>query len=231
MRRMTILAPLAAVFVIAAGAGCANKQQNSATSPPTVSTDLGSSSAAPATSAPAKPSPAKSASPAAASWPAPEDCVSYNPGNLSVHYEAGIYQVNDGSKVVLRLHGGPGEQVGEQGLALAKRYRKHCFLGRDNSREEKYSYIFDYWRNETGSKPTIPGLDDLCSDYDRRNLTVEDMGDGNGWRVKDHDHVLHLFDNGDDARDGKLVLAKYSRICFVGGSGDESQGQDQVSFS
>ena len=58
------------------------------------------------------------------------------------------------------------------------------------------------------------------------NLTVEDMGGGDGWRVKDHDNVLHLFDNESDARNGKLVLAKYSKNCSIG----DNDGYDAVNF-
>jgi hypothetical protein len=55
------------------------------------------------------------------------------------------------------------------------------------------------------------------------------MGSGYGWRVKDHDHVLHLFDNESDARKGKLVLAKYGQICSIGDPGD--LGRDVISYS
>ncbi len=75
---------------------------------------------------------------------------------------------------------------------------------------------------------TIPDQEEDCSPYDRNNLTVEDMGNGYGWRVKDHDHVLHLFDNESDARNGKLVLAKYSQICSIGFTDD---GREVVSYS
>jgi len=168
-------------------------------------------------------------SPAPPAWPSPENCISYNPANVTVNYEAGIHSVNDGNKVIMRLAGGPGDEVGQKGLALAQRYRKHCFLGRDNTREENNAYIFDYWRDPSGQKPTIPGQEDDCSGYDRTNLTVEDMGGGDGWRVKDHDHILHLFDNESDARNGKLVLAKYRTICYIGDAGDDNP--NVVSYS
>ncbi len=145
--------------------------------------------------------------------------MSYNPSNLTVSFETDTYVVRDGNNPILRASGQNGDSVGQQALALAQRYRKHCFLGRGNVRTDKNSYIFDYWRSPSGLTPTIPGQEDLCSTYDNHNLTAEDMGGGDGWRVKDHDHVLQLFDNGPDARSGKLVLTKYTQICFVGDSG------------
>jgi len=221
MRRITYAAPLAVVLVLAAGAGCASKDDGNpviisggGTPTPGASSTTTQSSPKPVTTTSSKP-------PAPPSWPTPEDCVSYNPNNLTVHYEAGIYQIADGGTVVARIAGGPGENTGDKGLALAQRYTKHCYIGRTNNREDHNDFVFDYWRNPSGATPPIADQEDDCSSYDRNNLTVEDMGGGDGWRVKDHDHVLHLFDNGDDARNGKLVLVKYNQICYLG-SGDEN---------
>ncbi|GAA1602378.1 hypothetical protein ACFQY4_30035 [Catellatospora bangladeshensis] len=227
MRRTPRLILIAAC-VLAAGTACGGKGGDPVTAPPTFSSVM-SPSAAPATSA--APSPARTSarpSPAAPSWPSPADCVSYNPNNLTVHYEAGIHEVRDGSKVVARLHGGPGEQIGEQGLALAQRYKRHCFIGRGNGREDENAYVFDYWRDSSGKRTTIPGEDEACSSYDRGNLQVNDMGSGHGWRVKDDDHVLHVFDDESDARDGRLVLAKYGKICSLGSPPDDDQ--DYVTY-
>jgi hypothetical protein len=166
----------------------------------------------------------------AADWPSPEDCITYNPNNLTKRYEAGIWTINDGGIQVMRLHGGPSDNVGEKGLALAKRYRSHCFIGRNNHREEKYSYIFDYWRNSSGINSTIPDQEDDCSPYNRSNISVDEMGD-DAYRVKDHDHVLHGFDTRTDANNGKLVLGKYNQICFIGDSDDnDTMGQEQVNY-
>ena len=76
--------------------------------------------------------------------------------------------------------------------------------------------MFDYWRDPSGQNPTIPDQADDCSPYDRTNLTVEDMGGTEGWRVKDHDHVLHVFYTEQDARAGQQVLSKYAQVCFIG---------------
>lgn len=166
----------------------------------------------------------------ASDWPSPEDCVAYNPNNLTKKYEAGIWTINDGNTQVMRLHGGPSENVGDKGLALAKRFKSHCFIGRNNQREEKYSYIFDYWRNSSGINTTIPDQEEDCSQYERGNISVDEMGD-DAYRVKDHDHVLHGFDTKTDAEKGKVVLAKYNQICFIGNSDDnDTQGQELVNY-
>lgn len=208
---MTLAAPLAVVFVLAAGASCDSKSENAGPAPE-ISTVMSPTAAATAPADATKPPAATTA--AAPSWPTPEDCVSYNPNNVTKFYEAGLHIVRDGSKELMRLSGGPGEIVGQQGLALAKRYKKICFLGRRNTREDSNEYVFEYWRDPSGASPSIP--DENCSNYNRNNLTVENMGSGHGWRVKDHDNPLQHFDNESDARNGRLVLAKYSKICRIG---------------
>ncbi len=217
-------AAFAAIVVVAlvSAAGCGSRSEGVAAPPPTTSPTPATPAA---TTEPPKPGHSTTTKPPPApSWPTPEDCVSYNANSLTVHFDgAGTYTVDDGSQIVLKVSGQSGDNTGDKALALAQRYTKHCYLGRNNTREEKYAYIFDYWRNASGKNTTIADQEDDCSPYNRNNLTVEDMGDGNGWRVKDHDHVLQLFDNGTDARNGKLVLAKYNQICFIGNGDDQNQ--------
>ena len=224
--RLIFLVPL---VILTAAAGCDSGKPETQ-GPPEIST-VATPTDGPATPAAPGASPSRGSgggSPAVpAAWPSPEDCLTYDPGNLTKQYAAGIHQIMDGSRIVLRLHGGPSENIGEQGLALARRYKKHCYLGRGNTREEKGEYVFDYWRDASGSTPSIP--DENCSGYNRNNLTVEDMGSGHGWRVKEHDHVLQQFDNESDARNGKLVLGKYSRICFID-QGYDGLDRDPISY-
>ncbi len=208
---MTLAAPLAVIFLLAAGASCDSKSENAGPTPE-FSTVVTPTAAASATAA--KP-PASSAAP---SWPTPEDCVSYNPGNVTMFYEAGLHIVRDGSKELMRFAGDPSNTVGQQGLALAKRYKKMCFLGKRNTREDNNEFIFEYWRDSSGNNPSIP--DENCSNYNKNNLTVENMGGGQGWRVLDHNNPLQHFDTESDARNGRLVLGKYSKICRIGDPDD-----------
>lgn len=215
---------VALIVCVMATAGCARKTDQSG-----VSTALNPAPSRTATVAPTSTT-TKAATPGGAAtkaqpttdWPTPSDCISYNPEHLTVSFDNGAYVVTDGSHEVIKVAGQTGDTIGQQALALAQRYRKHCFIGRGNNRENHYSFVFDYWRDLSGQTPAIPGQDDNCSGYNRHNLTVEDMGGGDGWRVKDHDHVLHLFDNGNDARNGSLVLQKYGRYCQIGGGGDDN---------
>lgn len=235
MTRRTLLLP-AAVCLLAGVAGCGGTSGGSpggAGSPaqqglsplPSAGDGTGGDGGGP--SAPAAPSAAPSTRKTTTSdWPANGDCVSYHPDNLTVTGSGatGLFTVADGATVVIRVPG-QSDDVGQQALALARRYSTHCYLGRTNNLDPKGDYIFDYWRNPSGRNTTITGEEDLCSPYDNKNLTVEDLGDGNGWRVKDHDHVLHLFATRSDADNGALVLRKYSQVCAIGDNDDEDLGQ------
>jgi hypothetical protein len=228
MRRVALFPVMVACLL---AAGCAGKSPDAGGvvgAPPTSPT--GVPSATQVTTTPSKPASTHTTQ-ASSDWPSPGDCVSYNPNNLKLAGSAagGTFTVSDGPTVVERLHGQV-DQVGDQALALARRYRTHCYLGRNNNRDEKGDYIFDYWRDPSGQSPAIPGLDEACSSYNNKNLTVEDMGGTDGWRVKDHDHVLHLFDNGTDAQNGDKVLLKYSQICTIGDALDSDHNLGQVTF-
>lgn len=222
MRRTVLLTVTVLGSALAATAGCGRTTNTAGQAPagvPAASASTASGVAGAGPGPATQPGRTTAAPPPA--WPSPEDCVAYRPASLTVHYEAGIYAVTDGATIVLRAPGGPGESIGSKALALAQHFRRHCFLGRGNSREDHNAYVFDYWRDPSGLTPTIADQDEDCSGYDPANLTVENMGGGHGWRVKDHDHVLHLFDTESDARNGKLVLSKYHRLCFLGTSGGD----------
>jgi hypothetical protein len=235
MRRFSFATSVAIICVLGAATGCGGTD-NPANPGPSASTPTTDPSAGGVGGQAPDPTPTNNngsgggSGGQASDWPTPEDCIAYNPNNLTKKYEAGIWTINDGNTQVMRLHGGPGDNTGDKGLALARRFKSHCFIGRNNQREEKYSYIFDYWRNSSGINTTIPDQDEDCSPYNRANISVDEMGD-NAYRVKDHDHVLHGFDTKSDAEKGKLVLAKYNQICFIGNSDDsDTQGQELVNY-
>ena len=213
MRRIRIAAPLAFLGLLFVAAGCDDTPVTTATDPSADAT-VGTATTSAATTSTGTPASGGTTT-AAADWPSPSDCTSYNPNAISVLYAAGVWAVKQGQNEIVRVYGGPSDNVGQKALALAKRYSQVCFIGRGNHRDGKDEFIFEYWRNPSGINTTIPDSADDCSPYNRNNLTVEDMGSGYGWRVKDHDHVLQVFDNEADARNGKIVLAKYNQICSV----------------
>ena len=219
MRRIWIATPLALVVVLGATTACGS---GPAAAPPadTATGVIGpGESASPGTET-TEPEPGQGNSPAAPA--APRGAVALTLGLHQLrtgraHHglrgrRLGRQTESERNRAGLR---GPSENVGQKLLALAKRYRQVCFIGRGNYRDDKEAYIFEYWRNPSGINSPIPDSEDDCSSYDRNNLQVNDMGSGYGWRVKDDDHVLQIFDTDVDAKNGKIVLAKYNQICEV----------------
>jgi len=224
MRRF--LAPWALLATAAVLAACGTTQNNA--TPPTATLDPsgtgGVGTPAATSEAPVSNPPTSSGSGGGGgggSWPSPEDCISYDPNSVTVVYGGGVWSVKAGSVELVRVYGGPdAQQQGKDALAVAKRYKKVCFIGRGNHRDEKELYVFEYWREPSGINTTLPDPEDACSSYNKNNLTVDESGD-NAYRVKDHDHVLQEFDTKQDANNGKLVLSKYSRICYVHSETDD----------
>jgi hypothetical protein len=230
MRRIWIATPLALVLVLGATTGCGATPASPGTDPSAAGVlgtpgASGEPTAAPTSAGPG-PGAGTTAAPPPAQWPSPLDCISYEPTALTKVYAAGVWSIKQGSNEIARVYGGPSENMGDKLLALAKRYRQVCFIGRGNFRDEKEAYIFEYWRNPSGINSPIPDSADDCSSYDRNNLQVNDMGGGYGWRVKDDDHVLQIFDTEADAINGRIVLSKYNQICYV-----QSETMDGVSAS
>jgi ABC-type transport system substrate-binding protein len=159
------------------------------------------------------------------SWPSPEDCISYDPNTVTANYAAGVWSIRAATTELVRVFGGPDDPDGQHALNLAKRYTKVCFIGRGNGRDDATAYVFEYWRDPSGISAPLPDPDDVCSSYDPTNLVHDSMG-ASGWRVRDDDHVLQIFDTEQDAIGGKLVLGKYNRICTVASETPEGDPAD-----
>lgn len=163
-------------------------------------------------------------------WPSPEDCIAYDPNTVTVNYAAGVWSVRAGTTELVRVFGGPDDPSGEHALNVAKRYTKVCFIGRGNWRDDATAYVFEYWRDPSGINTPLPDPDDVCSSYDPTNLVHDSMG-ADGWRVRDDDHVLHVFDTEQDAINGTLVLSKYDRICFVDSTAPPNDDPADISYA
>lgn len=153
---------------------------------------------------------------------ASENCITYEPATAEVSpNNAGGYSLWASGQELIRFYQDGDSNASAKVLALAKRYRTVCFVGRGNDRLE---FVFEYWKNPSGSNSPIPDSEDDCTSYDRNNLQVDDTG--YGWRVKNDDNVLQLFATQSDANNGRTVLAMYDRICRI--STESPDGDDQA---
>ncbi|HZM74830.1 MAG TPA: hypothetical protein VFC19_03840 [Candidatus Limnocylindrales bacterium] len=160
----------------------------------------------------ASPSPSPSKSPAELPWPSPEDCLKHNPNALTYSYNSAqqVWQVLEGGHSLLAYKR---EADAKDGLAMAKRFRQHCFVGRDNKRPERYRYVMDYWREPSGIATTIAAPD--CIRFNPGNLSIVDLG-ATGWQIRDGSSYIAVLDTRKDAESMVLVMKHYTNICYLG---------------
>jgi hypothetical protein len=145
-------------------------------------------------------------------WPSPADCLTHNPNNLTIKYtgtgpNAPLWQVVDGSNALLAYKR---EVDANSGLALAKSYKRHCFVGRGTSSVER---VMDYWLEPVSGAAAVPNPD--CLEHSPGDLSVEPTGDG-AWRVRSSTAAMFTFNVKEDADEAVLVLKHYNRRCFIG---------------
>ena len=76
--------------------------------------------------------------------PIAEDCLPYDVGSLQIQDEGKSgWLLTDGRSRMLTLDN---KEDAEAALALAKRHKAHCFIGRNNRRPDRCRYIVDYWK-------------------------------------------------------------------------------------
>jgi hypothetical protein len=143
-------------------------------------------------------------------WPSPADCVSHNPANITTTYEGGLWKVVDGSHSLMAF-----KQLSDATAAslLAKGHKKHCFIGRSNTRPERERYIMDYWLEPVAGAAPVPSPD--CIAHNPANLTIHDLG-ADGWRVQDGSQYIVILDTKTDAEDAVKVMKHYNRNCYIG---------------
>jgi hypothetical protein len=138
-------------------------------------------------------------------WPSPADCVGHNPATVTVTGSGSLWQVVDGSHALMAFSTNANAQAG---LALAKAYKTHCFIGRGTA------HIMDYWLDPVGPAPAITNPD--CLPHTASALYVENLGGTNGWRLDNGSEWVQIFTTQADANNGLLVFKHYNRHCYIG---------------
>ena len=143
-------------------------------------------------------------------WPSPPDCIAHDPNNVRIVASTGLWQIADGSHYLLAYKR---EVDAQAGLALAKAYKEHCFIGRNNTRPDREAYIIDYWLSPVVSSPAIVAPD--CLKHDPAQIKAFDRG-SIGWRVEAGSEAIAIFDTKADADKAVLVYKHYNRHCYIG---------------
>jgi hypothetical protein len=144
--------------------------------------------------------------------PSPEDCVSFNPANLSVSSAgASGWYLRDGSHSLALLDTSADAQ---DALKVARNHTMFCFIGRSNHRADRYLYIVHYFAGVSNlPKGAAPVLD--CTTYQPANVTVIAAG-ADGWRLVDGGHVLLTLDTAAEGERARLVASAHTQLCFIG---------------
>ncbi|HYH83754.1 MAG TPA: hypothetical protein VEX86_28440, partial [Longimicrobium sp.] len=143
---------------------------------------------------------------------AAEDCIAYDPNDLSVVNEgAAGFVLMSGSQRMVML-----DNNAEAGKAmlLASQHTHQCFVGRNNDRPNRRQYIMQYWRGVSGLPPaSVPGED--CLAYAPAAVGVFNRG-AIGWRMEAGNSWMKLFDGQADANRGLMTAKAFSNHCFIG---------------
>jgi hypothetical protein len=154
--------------------------------------------------------------------PAEEDCRTYNPRALKIEDERGWgWSLTAGERLVYLDNRADARRA----LALARRYTRHCFIGRPKDdmfpglgQPGEGAFIVDYWSGDSG----LPAQGDVgredCVKYSPAMLRVERAQSESHWvlRAGSADTVLARFATEADARRGLVVARAASEICYVG---------------
>jgi hypothetical protein len=140
-----------------------------------------------------------------------QDCVNYDPAPLRVVSDRSAgWVLTDGSTNLLTLDN---ESDAQRALALARRHKSHCFLGRGNTRPNRSDYIIEYWEAPTGA-PTVIDAED-CVRYDPAALRIAESG-AQGFVLTDGRSRLLAADTQKDAQKAWDIAQKHSMLCFIG---------------
>jgi hypothetical protein len=73
-----------------------------------------------------------------------EDCISYNPATVGVFDRAALgWRLEDGSNFLVLFDD---HADANRGLTVARGASRLCFVGRANSRPDRWGYMFTYWQ-------------------------------------------------------------------------------------
>jgi hypothetical protein len=152
--------------------------------------------------------------------PPDHDCLFYDPNNLTIVENAPVgWQLVSSPQLLFTFD--------TQADALAGRnvfqnYDQYCFVGRDNPRPDRKTYILSYLRDSSIVAPPaepvpspVPAED--CYGYDPFGLVLNNEG-ALGWTLTDGTSNLVLLDDQIDAQQAATVALGHIEHCFIGRS-------------
>lgn len=155
--------------------------------------------------------------------PAAEDCVSYNPSNLSVAASGDAWVLRDGGHAI-KLFDTPADA--EDGKRIFRNWKKLCFIGRGSTGPDRYRHIVNYFKEPSGLPIGLAPATIDCITYDPTDLDLYEgpshpaEPDHNYWRLHSGAIPLLELDDHPDALRAEIVASGFTRVCFIGGGND-----------
>ncbi len=169
-----------------------------------------------------EPQPQPQPQPSSAPDPAAEDCVSYNPANLTVAASGDAWLLRDGNHAMKLFDT---QADAEDGRRVAHNWTKMCFIGRGNQKADRYRYIITYWKDPSGLPVGLaPKFE--CITYDPATLTIYSGPahpadpQQDDWALYSGGTPLLFLATEPDALRAKLIAAANTRLCVIGHGND-----------
>jgi hypothetical protein len=100
------------------------------------------------------------------------------------------------------------------GLAVARRHTTQGYVGRDNPRSNRSTYLMEYWTGNSGL-PHNPLTKTDGISYDPNNVVATDL-DAQGWRINEGKHWMLMAHDLNDALAMLRIVERHTRMCFIG---------------
>ncbi|MEJ1930315.1 hypothetical protein WDZ92_08510 [Nostoc sp. NIES-2111] len=139
-----------------------------------------------------------------------EDCIAFNPNNITVNQVNGSWKIIEGGNHWMFDFGNKASEA-KQAFQVIKNYRmnKSCFVGRP---QPSFTYLLV---NNAAPSAAMPGED--CVAFNPATTTVKKIN--NRWKVVDGNHWMFDFDNNQAEAEQSLAIIKkyqFTRSCYVG---------------
>lgn len=142
------------------------------------------------------------------------DLIHYNPRNLRIVDEGSKgWLLTDGRSRIKLLDN---KEDARNALRVARRYTRHGFIGRDNTRSNRSDYIIEYWDGNSGL-PHEPLTKVDAIPYNPDNVTAE-YKKNDGWLLKEGSHWMQRAHDFNDALALLQLAKRHTKLCFIGRS-------------
>lgn len=152
------------------------------------------------------------------------DAIAYDPARLVVVDRGALgWMLTDG-RMSMRLF--DNAEDARNGLRIARRHNRQCFVGRDNPRTNRRDYLLEYWDGHSGLRPEPLTRTDAIP-YQPANVKAVDL-DAQGWRIHEGDHWMLIAHDMNDALAMLQVVERHSRLCFIGRDNKRPNRKDYI---